>query len=70
MEDNLKKKKKKPNHFTVALKLTQYCKSTIFQLKNSDNPFGADFRPDLRLYHYQAGTATHVRFPWLSLWPG
>ena len=42
MEKNMKKNVcvytyiyilKKPNHFAVHLKLTQYCKSTILQLK-------------------------------------
>ena len=31
MEYNLQKKKKSLNQFAVYLKLTQYCKSSIFQ---------------------------------------
>ena len=33
-----KNKKKKPYHFAIHLKLTQYCKSTIRQLKKKKTP--------------------------------
>ena len=52
------------------LKLTQYCKLTILQFLNNNNTFDADFQADLRFHHYQPETATDVRFPRLSLWPG
>ena len=32
-----------PNHFAIQLKLTQYCTSTIFQLKGGGWNGGADF---------------------------
>ena len=50
------------NHFSVHLKLTQYYKSTLLQLKQKDTELFPHYKdlPSATLSHSQAPTISHL----------